>query len=347
MRGFGQGFDPDEVLWFSGALAGAVATFVADADGDGRADVVAVNLSSVTVALSNGVGFLPPTTWYAGQFRADYNLTVAPEPSAPRGFAEPATVGVYAPHHTFMVRPANTPGNASAGADYGGEGDLPVTGDWDGDGAASIGVYRPAFSPLNADPVGWWYLRNSITPGDADIPVFAYGQEDDVPVVGDWDGNRTTTVGVFRPAVSALNPGPDAWWYLSNSNSSAGIDIMVAFGRAGDVPVVGDWDGNWTVTIGVYRPSTREWLLRNSNDPGDPDIVIVYGEPSDIPIVGDWDGNLTTTIGLFRPPGSPSNPTEQSRWLLRNTNTAGPPEINFYWGKAGYVPVSGKWRLGR
>jgi hypothetical protein len=110
---------------------------------------------------------------------------------------------------------------------------------------------------------------------------------------------------------------------------------------------VGDWDGNRTVTIGVFRPSTGEWLLRNSNDPGFPDVVVVFGKPSDVPIVGDWDGNMNTTIGLFRPPGSPLNQTAQPRWLLRNANTAGPPEIDFFWGKEGHRPVSGRWRLGR
>jgi hypothetical protein len=341
-RGFAQ-----DALWYTGALAGAEASFVADADGDGRADVVAVNRASVRVALSNGAGFSPPTTWYSGQFSADHNLTVAPEPSAPRGFAaSPTVVGLYRPDFRWWLRAVNTPGLPGADVEYGGPGDVPVAGDWNGDWTASIGVFRPARSAANQEDGALWLLRDSNTLGEPDVPVFAHGGEGDLPVVGDWDGNGTTTVGIYRPAYSAANPTSEAWWFLRNSNSSGLADITpFAYGGPGDVPVVGDWNADWQVTIGVYRPSTGEWLLRNSNGPGKPDVVVVFGAPTDIPVVGDWDGNQTATIGLFRPPGSPLNPNPQARWLLRNKNTAGPPEIDFFWGGAGELPVTGKWRL--
>jgi hypothetical protein len=55
--------------------------------------------------------------------------------------------------------------------------------------------------------------------------------------------------------------------------------------------VVGDWDGNGTTTIGLYRPSTNTYYLRNSNSYGAPDITIAsWGAPGDIPVVGDWNG---------------------------------------------------------
>jgi len=44
------------------------------------------------------------------------------------------------------------------------------------------------------------------------------------------------------------------------------------------IPIVGDWDGNGTTTIGVYEPSTASFYLRNSNTPGVADITIAgYG----------------------------------------------------------------------
>jgi len=63
-----------------------------------------------------------------------------------------------------------------------------------------------------------------------------------------------------------------------------------AFGAPGDLPVAGDWDGNGTTTIGVYRPSTNVYYLRNTNSFDAPDLVIPYGSPGDFPVVGDWDG---------------------------------------------------------
>jgi hypothetical protein len=80
----GTGFANGSV-WSQTPQRGSVQTFVADADGDGRADVISVNRSDVTVARSDGKSFLPLEVWYTGQFRAEINMTVAPEPSASVG----------------------------------------------------------------------------------------------------------------------------------------------------------------------------------------------------------------------------------------------------------------------
>src|SRR6476659_6733585 len=78
----------------------------------------------------------------------------------------------------------------------------------------------------------------------------------DVPLVGDWDGNGTATIGVRRGNV----------FHLRNSNTTGAADLALAFGDAGDLPVVGDWDGNGTTTVGVWRNGA--FYLRNSNDGG-------------------------------------------------------------------------------
>jgi hypothetical protein len=83
-------------------------------------------------------------------------------------------------------------------------------------------------------------------------------------VVGDWDGNGTTTIGVVDPATLT--------WYLKNSNGPGAWDVSIHYGQAGDVPVVRDWNGDGTTTIGVWRPGTATWYLRESNSPGVPDI---------------------------------------------------------------------------
>ena len=105
-------------------------------------------------------------------------------------------------------------------------------------------------------------------------------------------------------------------------------------------------------TVGVYRPPNTpfnqtaegKWLLRDSNTPGDPDSSLVYGGPGDIPVVGGWTGNgTTTTIGVYRPPNTPLNQTTEGKWLLRNSNTPGNPDISFIYGGPGDTPVVGGW----
>ena len=54
----------------------------------------------------------------------------------------------------------------------------------------------PVFTSLHTFS-GTWLLRNSNTPGAPDITI-SYGGAGDVPVVGDWDGNNTTTNRLFH-----------------------------------------------------------------------------------------------------------------------------------------------------
>jgi hypothetical protein len=109
----------------------------------------------------------------------------------------------------------------------------------------TVGVFRPGN--------GMIYMRNSNTAGSADI-TFNFGGPGDYPVVGDWDGNGTTTIGIFRSSQGKF--------YLRNSNSQGFADAVFAFGQPNDQPIAGDWNGDGIETIGVFRPSTGQFLLR-------------------------------------------------------------------------------------
>ena len=146
-----------------------------------------------------------------------------------------------------------------------------------------------------------------------------------------WKTIRPThgsaTVGVFRPT--------ESHWYLRNANTVGAPDAITGFGALGDLPVVGDWDGDGTDTLGLYRPSERRWYLRNSNAPGNPDLVFDFGMSGDVPIVGDWDGDGIDSVGVFRP--------STNTWYLRNANSAGAAHITFSWGNGENRPVVGDW----
>ena len=53
---------------------------------------------------------------------------------------------------------------------FGDPGDVPVTGDWNGDGTDTAGLFRN----------GGWYLRNSTTTGVGDVS-FGFGDRGDLP----------------------------------------------------------------------------------------------------------------------------------------------------------------------
>jgi hypothetical protein len=135
--------------------------------------------------------------------------------------------------------------------------------------------------------------------------------------------NAGDTTGVFRPSNGAL--------YLKNSNTSGFADVQINYGVGGDYPVVGDWDGDGKVTIGIYRNGS--FYLRNSNTIGFADTVFPFGAPGDQPVAGDWDGDGKDTIGVYR----------RGTFFLRNSNNSGLPDMTFALGIAGDVGIAGDW----
>lgn len=121
-------------------------------------------------------------------------------------------------------------------------------------------------------------------------------------------------------------------WTLHNPD---GATRQFYFGDPDDIPFIGDWDGNGTETVGLYRESAGFLFLRNSNDQGNAHVDIYYGIPGDLPIAGDWDGDGDDTIGVYRP--------SEARFYLRNTNTQGVADVDMAFGQAGDIPIAGDW----
>lgn len=144
------------------------------------------------------------------------------------------------------------------------------------------------------------------------------------PVVGDWNGDGRVTPGIFR----------DGRWELANSFSGK-TDIVLDYGRRGDVPIVGDWNGNGRTTVGIVRDGT--WHLKNGLSGGGSDISFVFGRVSqgDVPIAGNWNGRGGDGIGIIR----------DGEWHLRNTLSGGAGQISFVYGRItrGDVPLIGDW----
>ncbi len=172
---------------------------------------------------------------------------------------------------------------------FGKPGDVAFSGDWNGDGVDTPGLYR------RSD--GYVYLRNSNTEGTADVAFF-FGNPGDLPIAGDFDGDGVDTVSVYRPSeqrfyvVNALG---------SESEGLGAADYSFMFGNPGDVPFSGDFDGNGIDTIGLHRNSTGRVMYRNENSTGVADADFIFGDPGDILIAGDWNGDGIDTIAVYRP----------------------------------------------
>ena len=225
------------------------------------------------------------------------------------------TVGVFRPSNGLLyLKNSNTTGFADIAINYGVPGDYPVVGDWDGNGDATIGIYRN----------GSFYLRNSNTVGFADI-VFAFGQLGDQPIAGDWNGDGTDTIGVYRPSIGQF--------LLRNSNGAGTAEMNFYLGNVGDIGIAGDWDADGMDTTGVFRPLNGILFLKNSNTTGFADIALNYGIPGDQPVTGDWDNDGIDTIGVYR----------NGTFYLRNSNTIGFADMVFGLGNPGDMPIAGNW----
>ena len=117
---------------------------------------------------------------------------------------------------------------------FGQSADVPVVGDWNGNGVAKIGVFTPQTGMWTLD-----YNGNGKADGCAIDKCFGpFGATGDIPIVGDWSGTGTAKIGVFRSATGE-------WFLDMNGNGQwdgPAIDKYIAgFGQAGDLPVVAKW----------------------------------------------------------------------------------------------------------
>lgn len=230
------------------------------------------------------------------------------------------TIGTFRPSDLiFRLRNFNSADlpNITVGPNFYQAGDLPVTGDFNGDGVDTTGIFRS----VNADGV---FLLSDRTDGSVTVGVF-FGQAGDLPIVGDWDGDGKDGIGVFRPAASKF--------FLRNKITPGPADITVTFGGVGDIPLAGDWDGDGDDTIGIYRESQHRFFLRNKFNVA-ADINVPFGIAGDVPVTGDWDGDGDDTVGVFR--------NSQHKFILRNVNT-GPAALVIDFGETGDVPLAGDW----
>ncbi|HEU4916538.1 MAG TPA: twin-arginine translocation signal domain-containing protein [Acidimicrobiia bacterium] len=172
-------------------------------------------------------------------------------------------------------------------------------------------------------------MRNALTSGGAN-QTFRFGLPGDYPVIGDFSNSGVRTIGMVRNSRHGVTGVGSLIWFLRQVEGPGEPNLVFEYGRPGDIPVVGDWNGDGVHTVGVVRGN--RWLLRNSNRAGDPEIDFEFGRAGDIPVVGDWNGDGRSGIGVVR----------GNRWILRNTLSAGPGDNDFELPGSGR-PVTGDW----
>jgi protocatechuate 3,4-dioxygenase beta subunit len=200
---------------------------------------------------------------------------------------------------------------------------IPVTGDFNGDGVDEIALFLDGEWFIDVNGNGEW---------DENDLWAKLGKAGDQPVTGDWTADGKDDIGIFGPMwwrdpvairhepglpdpdnlprdkPKNLPPKPeeatDGLRYLQRTDRGQPredlIDHVFHFGRAADIAVAGDWNGDGIRSVGVFRHG--KWQLDMDGDGKftKADAVFHYGERGDLPVVGDFNGDGVDEIGVYR-----------------------------------------------
>lgn len=221
------------------------------------------------------------------------------------------------------AKPMNLPAFwGTNGMAMGSKNDIPLTGDFDGDGKADLAV----FNQSNAS----WAIYQSTQPQA--YMSFKFGTPGvSLPVVGNFAGPGATQFGTFT--VNAAGVG--VWEFSLPSGAKGGY----GFGRAGDVPLVGDFLGLGWDQAAVYRPASGQFIAyvpASGGQPARAELVATMA-PNMVPVPGQYDNLYYFVNGQsYRDEPAVYNPATGVFTIARPAGSTFPSQVVF---QPGDVPV--------
>ncbi len=237
----------------------------------------------------------------------------------------------------------------------GGPGYLPAPGDYDGDGRADLGIYRPengagyarrigsdwittlgAWGSLGCRPVpgdydgdgrtdfmiyqessGTWYLRRS---SDEAVVSGQFGGPGFSAQAGDFDGDGASDAAIYDEASGR-------WYIITVGGVVIAWDLL--WGGVEYTPVTGDFDGDRRTDVGAYREDTGLWFMADAagNTIG---WWLSWGAPGHQPVAKDYDGDGVADMAVYE--------TMTGRWYIR-TVAGAVLEYGLVWGGPGFTPA--------
>ncbi|MFH1038305.1 MAG: S8 family serine peptidase [PVC group bacterium] len=197
----------------------------------------------------------------------------------------------------------------------------------------------PVVAGAAACCVGYWMgglgqSKSGLSPALLRDVLAATGTPQVNPGTGNI-GPRPDLLRAFRDLRNLVNPGGGIRSGDYDGDGTADIAVFRAsaglwsirnvsrtyFGSSSDLPVPGDYDGDETTDMGIYRPSTGLWALRGVSR-------VYFGTSSDITLTGEYNGDGRCDIGVFRP--------SSGLWAIRRISRA-------YFGTTGDAVVPGDY----
>lgn len=194
----------------------------------------------------------------------------------------PSDLTVWRPSSGVWYVMGSADGVLQAAAAWGMAGDVPIPGDYDGDGKTDFAIYRPATTP--SQPAYWYILKSS----DNSFNAYPFGTMSDVPVPSDYDGDGQVETAIWRPS--------DANWHIIASSTQQ--YYLQQFGTSTDKPVPADYDGDGKSDLTLWRQDTLTWYIwQTSNNTW---RVEQFGNATDIVVSGDYDGDGKFDLAMWQ-----------------------------------------------